>query len=106
MFERPDNWLFAVILWAATWRVTHLLQLEEGPYKVITRLRALTGVKHDDNGPIAFPDGNVFECFLCLSIWVAVAVTALATTPAWIVLVPLAVSGAAIWANGVYHGSS
>jgi hypothetical protein len=93
---RPDFWVLTVLLWAATWRVTYLFMWEEGPYKVIMRLRALSGVKHDDDMPIAYPDGNVFACFWCLSIWTSLVLAILSLTPAWVLLVPLAASAAAI----------
>lgn len=85
-----------VLLCAATWRVTHLLMWEVGPFKVIMRLRALTGVRHRDGEPVAYPDGNVFECFWCLSIWIALILSVVAFTPAWLVLVPLTASAIAI----------
>lgn len=69
---------------------------EVGPFKVLTRLRALTGVRHKDDEPIAYPDGNVFECFWCLSIWVSIILTLVAFSPVWWILAPLAASAAAI----------
>jgi hypothetical protein len=46
----------------AVWRVTHLVQAEDGPFDLIVRLRSLAG-----NG---LP-GKLMDCFCCLSIWVA-----------------------------------
>lgn len=45
----------------ATWRVTHLIAAEDGPWNVIARLRALAP------GPV----GRLMDCFYCLSLWVA-----------------------------------
>lgn len=103
--ERPNDWLVAVILCAAAWRVTHLLMYEDGPFLVMRRIRAATGVLHskDDGKPIAHPEGNVFACFLCLSIWVSVAMALLLLVPpAWVLLVPFAISGVAIWLQDLY----
>ena len=47
----------------ATWRITHLLFAEDGPWKVLVRLRWAAGTS-------VF--GSLLDCFLCLSVWVAV----------------------------------
>ena len=71
----------------ATWRVSHLVALEDGPFDVIVRLRARAG-----NGVV----GRLMDCPYCLSLWVAapfaflIADTALAWGAAW-----LAISGGA-----------
>jgi hypothetical protein len=44
------------------WRVTHLLQAEDGPWDLVVRLRRRAG-----NGLL----GNMLDCFSCLSIWTA-----------------------------------
>jgi hypothetical protein len=99
----PLPWLVAAL---ATWRLTHLLHKEVGPWRLLTRIRALTGVRHDSDGtPMAYPDDNVFECFLCLSVWVA-ALVALLLLVAWWLLVPFAFSGLAIMVNRWYYGKS
>jgi Protein of unknown function (DUF1360) len=48
----------------ATWRITHLLFTEDGPWDVLVRLRAAAGRS-------VF--GSLLDCFYCLSLWVAVA---------------------------------
>lgn len=71
----------------ATWRVTHLLSEEDGPFDAILKLRAKLGTSQA---------GRLMDCFLCLSLWIAVPFTFIVTrslwawTPAW-----LAISGAA-----------
>lgn len=99
MLERPDN-LFVTfpLLFAATWRLTHLLMYETGPYKVLERLREATGVVHDSESgrPIAYPEGNVFECFWCLSIWVSIVILPIGFW-AWPAVLVLALSATAIW---------
>lgn len=56
----PFYWLILGIL--ATWRITHLLQSELGPWNIVTHLRGWIG-----KGFL----GELFDCFHCLSIWVA-----------------------------------
>ena len=46
----------------AVWRVTHLLNAEDGPWDVIVRLRSLAG-----SGVF----GELLDCFYCLSLWIA-----------------------------------
>ena len=45
-----------------TWRLTHLLAVESGPFAVIARLRRLAG-----SGLL----GQLLDCFYCLSLWSA-----------------------------------
>lgn len=46
----------------AVWRVTHLLNGEDGPWKVLARFRGLLGSGFW---------GDLLDCFYCLSVWVA-----------------------------------
>jgi hypothetical protein len=50
------------------WRITHLLQAEDGPYDVIARLRRVAGNRFW---------GNLLDCFYCLSLWIAAPFAAL-----------------------------
>ena len=75
----------------AVWRVTHLLQAEDGPWNVSVRLRRAAGKGFW---------GRLLDCFSCLSLWVAAAVALLlagGTTQA--ILLWLALSGGAIVLN-------
>jgi hypothetical protein len=47
------------------WRLTHLLQAEDGPWDVVVRLRQAAG-----NGWW----GRLLDCFYCLSLWIAVPI--------------------------------
>jgi hypothetical protein len=47
------------------WRVTHLLQAEDGPWDLVVRLRRLAGSGFW---------GKLLDCFYCLSLWVAAPV--------------------------------
>jgi hypothetical protein len=46
----------------ATWRIAHLLTLEDGPWDLLVRLRGAMG-----NGNL----GRLVDCFHCVSLWVA-----------------------------------
>jgi hypothetical protein len=53
-------WLILGVL--AAWRITHLLNAEDGPWDLLVKLRRLTG-----SGVF----GSLLDCFYCLSLWVA-----------------------------------
>jgi hypothetical protein len=56
--------IYWLILGALTvWRITHLLQAEDGPWGVVVRFRRALG-----GGFL----GALLDCFYCLSVWVAV----------------------------------
>ena len=55
-------WYRLVLGILATWRITHLLNAEDGPWALLARLRKLAG-----NGFF----GQLMDCFYCLSLWVA-----------------------------------
>ena len=56
------------------WRITHLLQAEDGPWDIAVRLRRAAG-----NGFW----GRLLDCFYCLSLWVAVPVAFLLGESWW-----------------------
>lgn len=56
------SWYWFMLGVLAVWRVTHLLQAEDGPGDVIARLRSRLG-----RGFL----GRLLDCFYCLSVWVA-----------------------------------
>lgn len=85
----------------ATWRVTHMFMYEAGPWNIFLRLRAHFGVLHDDGGtPIAYPDGSLFECFLCFSVWAGFCCLVVPQQLAS----ALSLSALAIWAEKRYSG--
>lgn len=55
----------------AVWRVTHLLAEEDGPGRILARLRARLG-------PGLW--GQLASCFYCLSLWIAAPVALLAAS--------------------------
>jgi hypothetical protein len=56
-------WYRLVLAVLATWRVTHLLHVEDGPWKIVATMRAVLR----RNKMLR----QLFDCFYCLSIWVA-----------------------------------
>jgi hypothetical protein len=58
----PQNWYRLALAVLATWRVTHLLAKEDGPWDAIVAVRVRLG-----NGFL----GNLMDCFYCLSLWIA-----------------------------------
>jgi hypothetical protein len=71
----------------ATWRVTHLLAEEDGPWDAVVRLRVRLGPRQL---------GELMDCFYCLSVLVAAPATVVVTRrPREAPLVWLALSGAA-----------
>jgi hypothetical protein len=71
----------------AVWRISHLLAQEDGPFDVVFRLRRKVGQGFF---------GTLLDCFLCLSLWIAVPL-ALLIAEAWIdrIVAWLALSGGA-----------
>ncbi len=53
-------WLFLGVL--SVWRVTHLLQAEDGPWDLVASLRKMAGRRFF---------GKLLDCFYCLSIWIS-----------------------------------
>jgi hypothetical protein len=76
----PDwsPWLRLTLSVLATWRVSHLISQEDGPFDVIVRLRQRAG-----DGVL----GKLMDCPYCLSLWIAAPLALLlARTPgAWCV---------------------
>ena len=71
----------------ATWRVTHLLASEDGPFDIIVRFRELLGRS------IA---GKLIDCFKCLSLWIAApAAVFVSRRPLEMLMCWLALSGGA-----------
>ncbi len=50
------------------WRITHLLQAEDGPWDLVLRLRQAAG---------AGVAGDMLDCFGCLSLWISIVFAAL-----------------------------
>ncbi len=81
------RWFELTIAVLATWRVSHLIAREDGPWDVVLRLRGLAGTSMV---------GRLMDCPYCLSLWVAAPVLFLVQeTWGWRVMLWLATSGGA-----------
>jgi hypothetical protein len=82
-------WYRLVLGTLVTWRVTHLLHAEDGPWRLIARFRSAIS-RHAMLR-------QLFDCFYCLSMWVAAPLAYMfgATWTERTLLIP-ALSGAAI----------
>jgi len=86
----PLPWIVVAL---AVWRISNLFVNEAGPWHMFTNVRRKFGVKHDEyDTPVAWPDGSVFECLWCFSLWVALL---LAIVPWWF-STPFALSAVAV----------
>jgi hypothetical protein len=78
------------------WRITHLLQAEDGPWNLIAHLRRRAAES------VA---GHMMDCFYCLSIWVAAPFAlALGATPLEQLLLWPAISAGAIGVQRIIDG--
>jgi hypothetical protein len=78
-------WLILGIL--TVWRITHLIQAEDGPWDIILRIRKMLGARFL---------GRLMDCFYCLSIWISAPIALLIgeTTTEIILLWPSLSAGA------------
>ena len=80
-------WFRLVLAILAVWRITHLLAQEDGPGNLIFKLRKVLGTSFL---------GKLMDCFLCLSIWIAIPASFYVTrSRVDLILVWLAISGGA-----------
>jgi hypothetical protein len=81
-------WIRFVLSVLATWRVSHLLASEDGPWDVVVRLRRRLG---------ASMLGRMMDCFGCTSLWVALPLSLFVVRdPLAVFVCWLALSGAAM----------
>src|SRR5262245_65918929 len=77
-------WMRVLLAMLATWRVSHLIVAEDGPWDVVVRVRRWAG-----SGML----GRLMDCFYCASLWIAAPCTLIVTRELWAWLVAwLAVS--------------
>lgn len=82
-------WWRLLVAALATWRLAHLLVVEDGPFDLAARLRAQL-----QGGPFGL--GRVLDCLHCTSLWLAAPLACFVTTePGQWWAVWLALSGAA-----------
>lgn len=56
------NITYLILSILATWRLTHLLSKEDGPFDLVYLLRKKAGAGFF---------GSLLDCFYCLSLWIA-----------------------------------
>ncbi len=84
----PGPWLMLMLAALATWRVSHLLVHEDGPWRLAAWVRARTAGSEL---------GQALDCLNCTSLWLAAPVAVwLAPRIALAPLLWLALSGAAV----------
>jgi hypothetical protein len=76
----------------ATWRLTHMLFNEDGPYDLVPRFKHFAGVRTDPEGRKYGLNeaGNALTCPYCTSLWVGLLFTFLPVKIAY----PFALSAA------------
>jgi len=89
-----------LIIALAAWRLTSLLNVEAGPYNVLSKFRHLVGIRIDEYGQ---PYGTnqlaeMVNCSWCLSLWVGLAwaIGYITWEYTWLVALPFALSASAI----------
>lgn len=91
-----------ILLALAVYRVALLLTREDGPFKVLLRLRIRLGAyDYDADGEPKTELGKLFSCPYCLGFWLAIGATVflyfvplLTLNSAWLVVIALALAGA------------
>lgn len=86
----------------ATWRITHILLRENGPWRVFRRLRVALGVTYydDDDPKVSSFRYEITVCVWCLSVWTgSVATAILMLVPEWlqyVLFTPFAISAVCV----------
>lgn len=89
-------WMRVLLAMLATWRLSHLIVAEDGPWDVVVRVRRRAG-----SGTF----GRLMDCFYCTSLWIAAPLALVVTREPWAWLVAwLAVSGGACLLERVTAG--
>ena len=88
----------------AVWRASYMLQNDVGPYGIFARLQAWFWSEPHKVGGVK----DMFRCFYCLSIWVALPVAViLAWNNFWYLPIYwLALSGGAVFINLLHEKNS
>ena len=55
----------------ATWRITHMIREEQGPFDIIRRFRDVFIKETKSGTETRWVIGELISCFFCLSVWVA-----------------------------------
>lgn len=109
-----DQFVFAtsiILAPFATWRISHILVHEEGPFDFAIKFRHLIGIRYNDMSEQYGTNmlARAFSCVWCLSVWVGFALTVLLLLlrdASAIIVYPFAFSALAIMANHCLEGTN
>jgi hypothetical protein len=59
----PSHFYWLILGILSVWRITHLLNAEDGPSNILVRFRHIVGQGFW---------GSLLDCFYCLSLWIAI----------------------------------
>lgn len=68
-----DSYFIFLLVVMATWRATHMLTNEDGPFDVFAKLRSIVGVRYDTFS-VPYPTNGIagaFLCVECMSVWIS-----------------------------------
>lgn len=86
----------------SVWRLAYMLQNETGPFAIFEKLRARIDRMPWNDGGIR--DG--YNCFMCLSVWIAILLVGLFLLSSWVFLTLtfiLSISAIAIFVNNFHE---
>lgn len=70
----------------ATWRLTHLINNEDGPFSILARFRHWAGVRFNAFYSTPYSNtelGKALICHWCLSVWIGVGLAIIQRKPIW-----------------------
>lgn len=91
----------------ATWRISHMLVWESGPFDILDRVRELWLPINFNRNTLKYTMFKLFSCVYCMSVWVSIGITALVFgVNTWLdVATILAVSSLAIFYEELINGT-
>ena len=98
--------MIAVVIALALYALSYLLVYEDGPYAILLRFRRWVGVEYTEDGTRYGKTqvGDMFNCPVCLSIWLSVPIVLIGLVDTRL-LYPLSAVGAVIILSGLIEGS-
>lgn len=89
----------------ATWRLTHLFLIENGPFRMFRKLRTKLGVEYesDDADVVISYKHEITVCPWCLSVWVGAGAAVILAIPkaGRYILLPFVFSAGSVWAGQI-----
>lgn len=92
-----------MVLALATWRISYMLVVEDGPYDILDKIRRKLGVEYASDGTPYSENtwGNLFTCVWCISVWVGTLFFVIDYINMTWIGIPFALSAISILANEV-----